>query len=96
MISQGKYEWERIGNYFPANSFLTDSLTTLPSTRKPAALKRAIAFFMTVPISFIVGVPISAMTALTPAAISPALAAFGRYDSITVILCRPSPDGRLW
>jgi len=33
----------------------------------PAALNFAIAFFMTVPISFIVGAPISAMVALTPA-----------------------------
>ena len=54
-------------SYFPASSLFTISLTTFPSTRMPAALNLAIAFFMTVPISFIVGAPISAMVALTPA-----------------------------
>jgi len=64
--------------YFPANSFFTISLTVFPSTRMPAAEKRAMAFFITVPISFIVGEPISAMTAFTPATISASLAALGR------------------
>ena len=36
----------------------------------PAALNLAIAFFMTVPISFMVGAPISAMAAFTPATMS--------------------------
>jgi hypothetical protein len=53
--------------YFPANSRLTASLTIFPSTRTSAAEKRAITFFITVPISFIVGDPISAITAFTPA-----------------------------
>ena len=41
--------------YFPANSRFTISLTIFPSTRMPAALNLAMAFFMTVPISFMVG-----------------------------------------
>ena len=45
--------------YFPPNSRFTISLTCLPSTRMPPAAKRAIAFFMTAPISFIVGEPIT-------------------------------------
>ena len=64
--------------YFPANSFFTASLTTFPSTRIPAAANLAMAFFMTVPMSFIVGDPISAMVAFTPAMISSSPAAFGR------------------
>jgi hypothetical protein len=64
--------------YFPANSFFTASLTTLPSTRMPAALNRAMAFFITVPMSFIVGDTISAMAAFTPATISSSPAALGR------------------
>ena len=64
--------------YFPVNSFFTISLTTLPSTRMSAPWKRAITFFITVPMSFMVGAPISAMTALTPAATSASLAALGR------------------
>ena len=40
--------------------------------------KRAITFFITVPMSFIEGVPISAITALTPARISSWPAALGR------------------
>ena len=53
--------------YFPASSRFTASLTCFPSTRMPAPEKRAMTFFITVPISFIVGAPISAMTSLTPA-----------------------------
>ena len=64
--------------YFPANSFFTMSLTTFPSTRIPDAANLAIAFFITVPISFMVGEPISAIVAFTPAAISDSLAALGR------------------
>ena len=64
--------------YFPASSFFTISLTILPSTRMPAALKLAMAFFITVPISFMVGAPISAMAAFTPATISASPAALGR------------------
>ena len=69
---------EKPAPYFPASSFFTSSLTTFPSTRIPAAANFAIAFFITVPISFIVGEPISAMVAFTPAAMSASLAAFGR------------------
>jgi hypothetical protein len=65
-------------HYFPANSFFTISLTTLPSTRMPAALNLAIAFFITVPISFMVGAPISAIAAFTPATTSASPAALGR------------------
>ena len=66
-------------SYFPANSFLTASLTTLPSTRIPAAAKRAMAAFITVPISFIAGVGvISAIAARTPATISSSPASLGR------------------
>ena len=65
-------------NYFPANSRFTASLTTFPSTRMPAPLKRAITFFITVPMSFMVGEPISAITAFTPATISASPVAFGR------------------
>jgi hypothetical protein len=65
-------------HYFPANSRFTASLTIFPSTRMPAALKRAMAFFMTVPMSFMVGVPISATTAFTPATTSASPAALGR------------------
>jgi hypothetical protein len=64
-------------SYFPANSFFTASLTTFPSTRIPAAAKRAMAFFITAPISFIVGEPISTIAAFTPAAISTSPAALG-------------------
>jgi hypothetical protein len=65
--------------YFPANSFFTASLTTLPSTRIPAAAKRAIAAFITVPMSFMAGAGvISALEARTPAAISSSPAAFGK------------------
>jgi hypothetical protein len=64
--------------HFPASSRFTASLTTFPSTRMPAPEKRAIAFFITVPMSFIVGEPISAMVAFTPAAISASPAALGR------------------
>src|SRR5882762_6659710 len=63
--------------YF-ASSFFTNSLTSFPSTLKPAALNLAIAFFITVPISFMVGDPISAMAARTPAATSSSPAALGR------------------
>ena len=65
-------------SHFPASSFFTSSLTTFPSTRIPAAANLAMAFFITVPMSFIVGEPISAIVVLTPAAISAALAAFGK------------------
>ena len=44
----------------------------------PAALNLAMAFFITVPISFMVGEPISAMAAFTPATISASPAALGR------------------
>jgi len=64
--------------YFPASSRFTASLTTFPSTRIPAPEKRAIAFFITAPMSFIVGAPISAITAFTPAMISSSPAACGR------------------
>ena len=50
--------------YFPASSLFTASLTCFPSTRIPAPANRAMTFFITAPISFIVGAPISAMTAL--------------------------------
>ena len=79
--SQGRlspHEHSQFLCYFPANSFFTISLTTFPSTRMPAALNLAMAFFMTVPMSFMVGEPISAMAAFTPAAMSASLAAFGR------------------
>ena len=66
-------------DYFPASSFFTASLTTLPSTRRPAAAKRAMAAFITVPMSFMVSGPvISMMAARTPATISSSPAAFGR------------------
>jgi|GEM_PF-6220738 len=65
--------WARC--YFPVNSFITALLTTLPSTRAPA--KRAMTFFITAPMSFIVGEPISAMVALTAAMISSSATAFG-------------------
>ena len=61
-----------------ANSFFTNSLTSFPSTLNPAALNLAIAFFITVPISFMVGDPISAIAARTPAATSSSPAALGR------------------
>ena len=60
---------------YTLNSFFTVSLTTLPSTRAPANL--AITFFITAPISLIVGEPISAMTARTVAAISSSPIALG-------------------
>jgi hypothetical protein len=66
------------GAYFPANSFLTASLTTFPSTRMPWAANFAIAVFITVPMSFMVGEPISAMAAFTPAVISASPAALGK------------------
>jgi hypothetical protein len=65
-------------SYPPLSSFFTVSLTTLPSTRAPLAENLAIAFFMTVPMSFIDGDPISEMVARTTDAISSAPAAFGR------------------
>jgi hypothetical protein len=65
-------------SYFAANSFFTNSLTNFPSTRTPAALNLAIAFFITVPISFMVGDPISAIAARTPAATSSSPAALGK------------------
>jgi len=65
-------------SYFPASSRFTASLTTFPSTLMPAPEKRAMAFFMTVPMSFMVGEPISAMVAFTPATISASAAALGR------------------
>lgn len=64
--------------YLPANSRFTASLTIFPSTRMPAPEKRAMAFFITVPMSFIVGEPISEITALTPASTSASPTAFGR------------------
>jgi hypothetical protein len=64
--------------YFPANSRFTASLTTFPSTRMPAPENRAMTFFITAPISFIVGDPISAITIFTPATISSSPAALGR------------------
>jgi len=65
--------------YFPANSRLTVSLTIFPSTRISAPANLAITFFITVPMSFMVGgEPISAMTAFTPATMSASLAALGR------------------
>ncbi len=69
-----------LGNpYFPASSFFTASLTAFPSTRIPAAAKRAMAAFITVPISFMAGAGvISAIAARTPATISSSPAAFGR------------------
>jgi hypothetical protein len=66
------------GTAYLDNSFFTASLTTLPSTRMPCAANLAMAFFMTVPISFIVGDPNSEMAAFTPATISASPAAFGR------------------
>jgi len=63
--------------YFPVNSRLTMSLTCLPSTREPAAAKRAMAFFITEPMSFMVGEPISAMAARTVLTISSSPAARG-------------------
>src|SRR5215472_375161 len=62
----------------PPNCFFTTSLTVLPSTRAPVACSLAMAFFMTVPMSFIVGDPISAMVAFTTAAISSSPMALGR------------------
>ncbi len=65
--------------YFPANSFFTASLTTLPSTRMPAAANLAMAAFMTVPMSFMAGGGvIPAIAARTPAMISSSPAALGR------------------
>ena len=64
--------------YFPANSRFTASLTTFPSTRMPAPENRAMTFFITAPISFIAGDPISAITIFTPATISSSPAALGR------------------
>ena len=63
---------------YPAlSSFFTVSLTTLPSTRVPAAANFNMAVFITVPMSFIVGVPISEIVARTTDSISSWLAAFG-------------------
>ena len=64
--------------YFPANSFFTASLTTFPSTRMPWAANFAMAVFMTVPMSFMVGESISAVAAFTPATISASPAGLGR------------------
>jgi hypothetical protein len=64
-------------NYPPLSSFLTVSLTTLPSTRVPLAVNLAMEFFITVPMSFIVGLPISEIVARTTAAISSSPAALG-------------------
>ena len=64
-----------LASYFPASSFFTASLTSLPSTRAPANL--AITFFITVPMSFMVGAPISAMVAFTAATISSSPTALG-------------------
>ena len=63
---------------FVPSSRFTASLTNFPSTRMPAALNLAMAFFITVPMSFIVGESISAITAFTPATISASPAALGR------------------
>jgi hypothetical protein len=63
--------------YLGVSSRLTASLTCLPSTRTPAAENRAMTFFITVPISFIVGDPISVMTAFTPPTMSSSPAALG-------------------
>src|SRR5947199_4304429 len=65
-------------SYFGVNSRFTASLTCFPSTLIPAAAKRAMTFFITVPMSFMVGEPISPITALTPATISSSPAALGR------------------
>src|SRR5215472_2659629 len=73
--SAGTRKIKRTVAYFPVNSFFTVSLTSLPSTRAPANF--AITFFITVPISFIVGEPISAMVALTVAMTSASLTALG-------------------
>jgi hypothetical protein len=66
-----------LASYLPDNSFLTASLTTFPSTRVPCAANLAMTFFITVPMSFMVGDPISAITAFTPAVMSASLAALG-------------------
>jgi hypothetical protein len=63
------------GRYFPANSFFTVSLTSLPSTRAPANF--AMVAFITLPMSFMVGDPISAMVSLTLAITSASLTNLG-------------------
>jgi hypothetical protein len=64
-----------IRSYFPANSFFTVSLTSLPSTRAPPNF--AMTFFMTVPMSLMVGEPISAIVAFTAATMSASPIALG-------------------
>ena len=66
---------QRLPLYFPASSFFTVSLTSLPSTRAPTNL--AMTFFITAPMSFIVGAPISAMVVFTAAVMSASLTALG-------------------
>ena len=58
-----------------ASCFFTSSLSSLPSTR--ASPNLALAFFITAPMSFMVGDPISAMVARTVATISSSPTAFG-------------------
>ena len=55
---------------------LTASLTSLPSTLAPAS--RAMAAFMTLPKSFAPAAPVSAMAAVTAAAMASGLADGGR------------------
>ena len=57
---------------------LTASLTSLPSTLAPASV--AIAAFMTLPKSFALVAPVSAMAAVTASAIVSGLAAGGIND----------------
>ncbi len=69
---------QSLHGYFPANSRFTISLTNFPSTRMPAPENLAMAFFITVPMSFMVGEPISAIVAFTPATTSASPAALGK------------------
>lgn len=63
--------------YFPASSCFTISLTVLPSARTPLAANFAMVFFITVPMSFAVGAPISPITARTAVRTSSSDTAFG-------------------
>ncbi len=71
----GEVESRAAGTSYFDRAFFTASLTSFPSTRAPPNL--AITAFMTAPMSFMVGEPISATVAATVAAMSSALRALG-------------------
>ena len=69
----------------------TASLTSLPSTLAPAS--RAMAAFMTLPKSFALVAPVSAIAAVTAAAMASGLADGGRKRS-RIVISRPSLSAR--